>query len=180
MPWVGTPLTVSPLIPIDIAKVPVDSWKNPSPAGTLESHALDERWMPNGTKPNRFVGAADSGGVIGAVFAALCCAGTPLIVSALAALGLSFLRQDRILWPLMLASLAVALWGFWQGRRMHGSAGPFLLGLAGAAALTAGVIFVHGFPAMELIAAGAVTLVVATIWNIAARRSCTTAAVGAQ
>ena len=62
----------------------------------------------------------DGSGVLGAVFAALCCAGTPFIVSGLAALGLSALRSDAILWPLMLVSLGVALWGFWQGRRLHG------------------------------------------------------------
>jgi mercuric ion transport protein len=110
--------------------------------------------------------------VLGAVFAALCCAGTPVIVSVISALGLGFLRTDRILWPLMLASLLVALWGFWKGRQMHRSAGPLVLGLGGAVALTAGVIFVHGFPARELIAIGAVSLVCATIWNVAARRSC--------
>jgi mercuric ion transport protein len=118
------------------------------------------------------VGVADSAGVLGAIFAALCCAGTPIIVSALAALGMSFLRSDRILWPLMLASLLVALWGFRKGMQMHGSAGPLLIGLAGAAALTAGVIFVHGFPAKELIGVGAASLLAATVWNVAARRRC--------
>jgi mercuric ion transport protein len=50
----------------------------------------------------------DGGGVLGAVFAALCCAGTPLIVSGLATVGLSALRLDAIPWPLMLVSLGVA------------------------------------------------------------------------
>jgi mercuric ion transport protein len=122
--------------------------------------------------PSGAVGVADSAGVFGAVFAALCCAGTPIILSALAALGLSFLRSDPILWPLMLASLLVALWGFWKGQQLHRSAGPLMVGLVGAGALTAGVIFVHGFPAKELIGAGTVCLIAATIWNIMARRSC--------
>lgn len=115
---------------------------------------------------------ADGAGVAGAVFAALCCAGTPVVVSVVSALGLGFLRTDRILWPLMLASLLVALWGLGRGRRMHRSAGPLVLGIPGAVALTAGVIFVHGFPARELIAAGAVSLVCAMIWNRVARRGC--------
>jgi mercuric ion transport protein len=123
---------------------------------------------------SRVPGIADGAGVLGAVFAALCCAGTPIIVSVLAALGLGFLRSDRILWPLMLASLLFALWGFWKGRQMHGSAGPLLLGFAGATALTAGVIFVHGFPAKVLIGVGAVSLIAATAWNLAARRGCAT------
>jgi mercuric ion transport protein len=126
----------------------------------------------NGPTHNKTLGVTDGAGVLGAVFAALCCAGTPLILSALATLGLSFLRSDRILWPLMLVSLLVALWGFWKGQRLHGSAGPLLVGLGGAAALSAGVIFVHGFPAKELIGFGAVSLIGAAAWNTVARGSC--------
>lgn len=113
---------------------------------------------------------ADGAGVLGASFAALCCAGTPLIVSALAAAGLSFLRKDAILLPLMFASLGVALLGFWRGRRLHGSAGPLRLALAGGAALIAGVVFIHGFPARQIIWAGAAALIAATLWNVSARR----------
>lgn len=58
---------------------------------------------------------ADAAGPAGAVLPALCCAGTPIIVGALTATGLAFLRKDAILWPLMLVSLAIALWGFWRG-----------------------------------------------------------------
>ncbi len=115
--------------------------------------------------------AADSAGVAAAIVAALCCAGTPIIVSALAALGLGFLRKDAILWPVMLGSLLIALWGFWRGLRAHRKAGPLLLGSAGAVSLASGVIIVHGFPAMQLIYGGAVVLVIATLWNVWARRA---------
>ena len=115
---------------------------------------------------------ADAAGVLGGVFAALCCAGTPLIVGALAAVGLGFLRNDAILWPLMFASLAVALWGFWTGWRAHGSAGPLVLAGIGAVTMALGVVVVHGFPAKQMIWAGAGALVVATAWNVAARRRC--------
>jgi mercuric ion transport protein len=115
---------------------------------------------------------ADAAGVIGAIVAALCCAGTPLIVSALAAAGLSSLRRDPILWPVMLVSLAVALWGFWQGRRFHRNLGPLVIGTFGAASLACGVIVVHGPPAMIMIYGGAILLVVATLWNISARWRC--------
>lgn len=115
---------------------------------------------------------ADGAGVVGAAFAALCCAGTPLIVSGLAAVGLSFLRNDAILWPLMFASLAVALWGFWRGRAVHGSAGPLGLAAAGGVALIAGVVFIHGFPAKQVIWTGAAALVATTLWNLTLRRRC--------
>lgn len=115
--------------------------------------------------------AADSAGVVGAVFAALCCAGAPLILSVLAAVGLSFLRTDAILLPLMGLSLVVSLWGFWASRKVHGKNGPLSLAVVGSLALVAGVVFVHGRPAKMLIGAGAVALVVATLWNMFLRRT---------
>ena len=121
------------------------------------------------TKAIRF---ADGAGVGGAVFAALCCAGLPLIVSVLATVGLSFLRTDAILLPLMALSLAIAIWGFWGGRRMHGASGPLLLALVGSVALVAGVIVIHGFPAKQVIGAGAIALIAATLWNVRLRRAC--------
>lgn len=117
---------------------------------------------------------ADGAAVIGAIFAALCCAGAPVIVSVLATVGLSSLRNDRILWPLMGLSLLVALWGLTGDRRGHRRVGPLLVALTGSVALVAGVVFVHGPPAQLLIDAGAVGLVAATVWNAWARRNCRT------
>src|SRR4051812_39341221 len=111
----------------------------------------------------------DAAGTLGAIVAALCCAGTPLIVAALAAAGLSALRKDAILWPIMLVSLAVAVWGYWQGLRLHHAWAPLTVGGIGAVSLALGVIVVHGFPAMQMIYGGAMLLVAATIGNIVAR-----------
>ena len=120
---------------------------------------------------NRFTSRiADSAGVFGAIFAALCCAGTSLVISVVTALGIGFIRHDAILWPLMLLSLLVALWGFWQGFHVHQNVGPMLFGVAGAISLAAGVIVVHGFPAMPMIYGGASVLVGATVWNVLLRR----------
>ena len=119
---------------------------------------------------------ADTAGVVGAILAALCCAGTPIIVSVLSAIGLTFLRRDAILWPLMLASLAVAVWGFWRGRGQHQKSGPLVFGAIAAVSIACGVIVVHGPPAMEMIYGGAVVLVVATLWNFLARSHATRSA----
>ena len=109
---------------------------------------------------------ADTAGVIGAIFAALCCAGAPATVGALAAIGLSGLRDDRILWPLMVLFLLLALWGLTRDYRRHRLPGPLLLGWTGALALVAGVMFVHGSLARVLINTGAVALLTGTGWNV--------------
>jgi len=103
--------------------------------------------------------------VIGAVLAALCCAGAPIIVSVLAALGLGFLRQDAILLPFMGVALIIALWGFWSDARRRRSRGPLALAVGGAVTLVAGVVFVHGMPAKVLIGISTIALVGATLWN---------------
>jgi mercuric ion transport protein len=114
----------------------------------------------------------DAAGAFGAIIAALCCAGTPVIVAALSATGLLALRKDAILWPIMLVSLLMAMWGYWRGYRSHNALAPLIVGGVGAASLAPGVLVVHGFPAMEMIYGGAILLVAATGWNIVARRQC--------
>lgn len=118
---------------------------------------------------SRFAGGA---GVIAASCAALCCAGAPIILSVLAATGLSFLRSDAILIPIIAAALLVALWGFWIGRRPHGSWGPFVVGVIGSVALVAGIVFIHGIPAKVMIGAGTLILLGATIWNARLPSAC--------
>lgn len=49
--------------------------------------------------------AADKVGVVGTTVSALCCLGTPALVSVLSALGLGFLINDAVLVPLLLGSL---------------------------------------------------------------------------
>jgi mercuric ion transport protein len=115
---------------------------------------------------------ADWTGPIGSVFAALCCLGVPWLVAAITAVGLGFLRADAILWPLMIASILVAIAGMWFGYRRHRSRFPLLIGVLSGAALIAGVIFVNGFPARELIYGGSVGLIAASIWNAIVRRGC--------
>ena len=115
---------------------------------------------------------ADWTGPIGSVFAALCCLGVPWLVAAITAVGLGFLKADAILWPLMIGSILFAIWGMWLGYRRHRSPLPLMLGMLSGAALVAGVIFVHGFPARELIYVGSAGLIAASVWNALARRRC--------
>ena len=125
----------------------------------------------NGTHQavSKYAGGA---GVVAATAAALCCAGAPIIVSVLAATGLGFLRTDAILIPVIGVALIVALWGFWLGRRQHGSAGPLALGIAGSVALVAGVVYLHRMPSKVAIGGGALMLLGATFWNARRPRAC--------
>lgn len=121
--------------------------------------------LPESGRGSKMARAADGAGVLGALFAALCCAGLPLIVGALSAVGLSFLRNDSILLPLLVASVVVALWGLMKGRDIHGSSGPFLLGSIGGLSL---VLAVRGVG--WLLWPGTALLVGAVLWNTVARR----------
>lgn len=110
-------------------------------------------------------GYAGGAGTIAAIAAALCCAGAPIIVSVLAATGLSFLRSDAILLPVIVVAIVVALVGFWRGRALHHSSEPFVVGALGSMGLVLGVVWLHGAIAKLFIGAGAVALLIATIWN---------------
>jgi len=127
---------------------------------------------PMSSKP-RDVGRYAGGlGVIAAACAALCCAGAPIILAVLAATGLSFLRTDAILLPAIGVALAIALWGFWHSRPVHGSLIPLALGVAGSIALVAGVVYLHGPIAKVFIGMGAVILLVAAVMNARLPQAC--------
>ena len=110
-------------------------------------------------------GYAGGAGAVAATCAALCCAGAPIIVSVLTATGLSFLRSDAILLPVIGIACAVALFGFWRGSALHTSHSPLILGALGSVALVVGVVYLHGFVAKSFIGFGSVALLIATIWN---------------
>jgi len=113
----------------------------------------------------RLEGSAQAAGAAGSIIAAHCCAGVPAVVGAFTAVGLGFLIRDIVLLPFLAAMLALALWGLARGRSIHGSRGPLTMGAIGAITLTVGV-----FTSRSLLGLGAVLLVLAPLWNIAARR----------
>jgi len=69
---------------------------------------------------------------LGAAFAAACCLGFAAALSALTAIGASFLLNDAVLIPLYVLFLAVSLWLLYRSARAHRSLAPFWVGLAGA------------------------------------------------
>jgi len=104
----------------------------------------------------------DKLGVIGAAIAALCCLGLPAILSVVAALGLRFLINDAVLAPLLVISLALAVWGLARGYRRHRNWLPVALGVGASVALVATLLW----PSRPLGYASIAALVLASIANV--------------
>src|SRR6266851_1646431 len=77
----------------------------------------------------------DKIGVVGSIFAALCCLGVPGLLSILGAIGLGFLINDAVLLPLLIIFLLVTIVGLALGMREHHRAWALLLGIVSAAAV---------------------------------------------
>ncbi len=106
----------------------------------------------------------DKIGVGGSIFAAFCCLGFPALLSILSAIGLGFIVNDAILLPLLLVSLAVALFGLYLGTRHHHQPAALILGAISAVAL---VLVVLGIvPNLVLAYAGIGGLVAASLLNV--------------
>lgn len=134
----------------------------------MEVHFLEEEIMEQNTSEtpprsdlspkNRATGVGVGiGAAFVALFAVLCCAGIPALLSFVGAIGLSVLIKQHLLFPLMVGSLLVGGWGAWRSYRSHRN-GSFLAGyLLTALAIPLGMKFYH--PAMY---AGLVGLLILT------------------
>jgi len=118
-------------------------------------------------------GASGAGwlGVAGATVSALCCLGTPVVVSLLAALGLGFLISDAVLIPLLVGSLIVLLWGLTAGWRRHQRPAALIIGGAAAPLLVVFSVIVPSRPMAYLtIAALVVASILNAVWGRHERR----------
>ncbi len=111
-------------------------------------------------------------GLLGSAFAAACCLGLPLILSAVGALGLGFIVQDAYLMPLFAAFVAFTLWQLYRSARSKANMQPFWLGLIAAViSIVAMWLTVTGIhPLNWLIISSLVALVGASLWDIIAGR----------
>jgi mercuric ion transport protein len=109
-------------------------------------------------------GASGAGwiGTVGATVSALCCLGTPALVSFVAALGLGFLINDTVLIPLLVGSLIVLLWGLTTGWRRHQRPAALMIGGAAASLL---VVFSVVAPSRPIAYLAIVALVGASVLN---------------
>ena len=69
-------------------------------------------------------------GIAGSVVSVLCCLGVSAVVSLLSALGLSFLINDAVLAPLLVAFLGLTIAGLAIGWRRHRRPWAFLAAVA--------------------------------------------------
>ena len=106
----------------------------------------------------------DKFGAAGSVFAALCCLGSPVLLSIVSAVGLGFIKRDAILFPLLAAFLAVTLLGLYLGTRSHHQ--PWALIIGGLSTLAIAVVFLGLMPSLVLAYGGISGLIAASFLNV--------------
>jgi len=100
-------------------------------------------------------------GSLGTVFAALCCLGTPAVLAFLGVIGLGFVINDFILFPLLAVFLGISIYGSFSNKKKHNNKYPLILTILGAVLLIPAIFF-------NVIAAYAIIaiLLVSSIWDI--------------
>ena len=113
------------------------------------------------------------GGLSGAAIAAACCLGLPVVLSAVAAVGLGFLLHDAFLLPMFVGFAGLNLWTLYRSSRKHESLSEeamlaFWVGSIGASVSTIGLgLTVTGIlpVAVILVYIGLALFIVANIWD---------------
>ena len=118
----------------------------------------------------------DKVGLGGSLFTALCCLGFPALLSILSAVGLGFFIHDAILLPLLVAFLAITVYGLSRGRQKHGRAAAVMLGGGSAVALLVFLLVFFSRPLAYLSIAGLVAASLLNVWLRTQDRKCREAA----
>ena len=100
-------------------------------------------------------------GMLGSIFAALCCIGTPALLALLTSLGAGFLIRDVILVPLLVVFLGVSLWGVHRSVGRHGNRVPRTVAVVSSVVIMVTVWFSPSFVLL-----GVAGLIVASVWDI--------------
>jgi|AP95_1055475.scaffolds.fasta_scaffold131623_2 hypothetical protein len=98
-------------------------------------------------------------GSIGGGFMGLCCAGTPFILAFLTSIGLSFLINDFILFPLLFLGLWFMFKSIKKNKKKYSKSGPMNLGIISV------IILLIGIFKPTLIWLGVIGLIVSSIWD---------------
>lgn len=109
----------------------------------------------------------DKFGVVGSLFAGLCCAGTPALLAFLSTIGLGFLINDMVLLPMLLLFLILSGYGLTVSRKRHGRKEPLIVfGISLAVIVTT-----VWFSAVGVIV-GIIGLVSSSVLNFVYQRRC--------
>ncbi len=119
------------------------------------------------------------GGLFGAAITAACCLGIPVVLSAVAAVGLGFLLHDAYLLPMFAAFTGLNLWTLYRSARKHEALSEeamlaFWTGSIGASVSTLGLgLTVTGIlpVAVILVYSGLALFIVANIWDFTIGRN---------
>jgi mercuric ion transport protein len=106
----------------------------------------------------------DKIGVVGSIFAALCCLGFPALVSMLGAISLGFLINDAILIPLLALFLIVTLAGLFLGVRHHKRWLAFVIAAVSAMLLFVSIVVAFNKPLAYLGLAGLIAASILNVW----------------
>ncbi|MGH7604362.1 MAG: MerC domain-containing protein [Gemmatimonadaceae bacterium] len=84
-------------------------------------------------------GAAHVVGGAGVLACVLCCVSVPAIVTGLSALGLGFLRNDRLIFPAESLFAILVVWTLLRSRTLHRQSAPLIVGMIALAILFFGL-----------------------------------------
>ena len=105
---------------------------------------------------------------IGASFAALCCAGIPVALAVLSGIGLGFVINDLILFPMLFLSLGFSFHFMNINRKNYKNSNPFYIAIASAVLILVGIFF------RPFIWIGIAGFLGSTAWDFGLIRKCET------
>lgn len=102
-------------------------------------------------------------GLVGSLFASLCCIGIAPLVTLVTTVGLGFMLSLTVLPPLFAFFVAVGASGLWYSYRRHRNPFPLILQLAGGLVV---LVLLYGPLHGPLVWIGLGAVIVAAAWNI--------------
>lgn len=105
-------------------------------------------------------------GGFGGAFAGLCCAGIPIVLAFLTGIGLGFLINDFILFPILFVALGFMFYSMYYNKKQHLSLYPIYL------AILSTILIGIGIFKGTIIWLGVIGLLISTIWDYTLVRKC--------
>jgi len=99
-------------------------------------------------------------------FAGLCCAGFPLVLAELTGIGLGFLINDLILFPILFVSLGLMFYSLHYNKKKHLSTTPIYVAILSTIFLSVGIFIT------PIIWLGIIGLFTASIWDYKLIKNC--------